>query len=154
MANERNADGLLVKYGISEGQAGKAGEWRTDTNQRVIDLELQLSTLTTSSTVIDTDVTLDKGWLVESVAVIGTEAAASGTSLSVGVVDTDGTSNAVTTGILNAQLTANMALGPNTTVATGATVKTILASNKLLTALVAGTFTAGKVRIQITCSKP
>jgi hypothetical protein len=142
-----------VKYGIVEGQAGKAGEWRTPTNQRIIDLELQLSTLTTTSTIIDNDLVLDKGWLIESVAVIGTEAAAGGTSLNVGVIDSDRSSNAVATGILNTQLTANLALGPNGTVATGATVKTILVSNKILTAQVAGTFTTGKVRVQITASK-
>ena len=155
MPNVLNADGLLVKLGASEGVSGKAGEWKTPTNQRVIDLELQLSALTTTSTIIDDNLVIDKGYLIESVAVIGTEAAASGTSLNVGVVYAgDRSSNAVATGILNAQLTANMALGLNGTVATGASVKTVTTQNLALTAQVSGTFTAGKVRVQITVSKP
>lgn len=153
MPNVLNADGLLVKLGASEGVSGKAGEWKTPTNQRVIDLELQLSALTTTSTIIDDNLVIDKGYLIESVKVIGTEAPVGGTSLSVGTVYAgDRTSNAVTTSILNAQAIANLALGDNATVS-GPT-KAVTTQNLLLTALVAGTFTAGKVRVQITVSKP
>lgn len=156
MPNVLNADGLLVKLGASEGVSGTAGEWKTPTSQKVIDLELVLKNLTTTSTIIDDNLVIDKGYLIESIVLIGTEAAAGGTSFNVGVVYAgDRTSNAVATGIVNAQLTAAIVLGPLTlSNSAGAAVKTVTTQNLALTAQVSGTFTAGKVRVQITVSKP
>src|ERR1044072_177828 len=91
MAAEGNPAGLLLKYGRSEGQAGRAGEYRTNTGVRVLEFAVNLVDVASAAAVFDYNAVIDKGWLIEKVEV-ETTVAATGTNatLNIGLQKTDG----------------------------------------------------------------
>lgn len=151
-----NSDGLAVKFGLEEAQPGRAGEYLTTGPQQMIELVINpMTALTTTAVVQENNVVIPRGARIEKVELITQTACTGGTSLSVGVVDTDYTSNPADGGLINAALLATHDLAGETTVmtvgstASGVLIGSTLTSNKVITAKSVGTYTAGAVRVRI-----
>jgi len=153
-----NADGLRVKYGPSEGVAGAGGEYRTLGPNREEELIINLATLTNTATYIDQDTSVGRTAFIESVEIETLVTATSGGSatLSVGLKQSDQTTNISDTALVNALALATFAAaGTKVILTVGSTgagssigVKSTvvgLATAKWNTAA----FTAGKIAIRI-----
>lgn len=105
-----NSDKLYLKYGPDKAVAGKAGEYRTFGALHEIELRLDLSTLTSSSTIVDDNVFYPKGAYLEQVVLEVSTAAVSGGSptLDVGLVQSadraTGITNFTNTGFIAAEV--------------------------------------------------
>jgi hypothetical protein len=151
-----NSDGLYVKFSTEEATAGRAGEYLMTGPQQMTELVIDpMTALTTTAVVQDYNLVIPKNARIEKVEVITTTGATGGTSLSIGTIDTDYTSNAADGGLVNAALLATHDAAGETTVLTlgatgaGTLIGTTLTANKAITAKCAGTYTAGAVRVRI-----
>lgn len=164
MAAERNADGLLVKYGRIEGQAGRAGEYRTNTGVRVLEFAVDLVDVASAAAVFDYHAVFDKGWLIEKVEV-ETTVAVTGTNavLNIGLQRTDGTTELDYDGLGTAAALTQTAMAAKGTILTyikgtsnaGALLGTSLANNGLLTLdYDTAAFTAGRISVRVHYSVP
>lgn len=153
----RNADGLNIFYGVSEGASGNGGEYRTNAANRQQQVVINLADLTTTAQYLDTHWELPKGAWIESVEVeVLVVAASSGTgTFNVGLSGSDLATNLSDTALVNAATAASLTAGTKLTLTTGSTavgssVGTALALNELVTAK-AGTavFQSGKVVVRI-----
>ena len=100
-----NADGLRVEFGTELGTPGKAGHYRMDGPQHMLEIKgIDLTTLVDDPTtlvdgfaqgIVDHNNVIPTGALIERVEVVTTEAATSAGSarLNIGTVDKDFTSN-------------------------------------------------------------
>lgn len=90
-----NADGLLVKYGLSEATAGRGGYEKRFGPTETIEFELNLADLSTSTETVVSDVApLPKGVYVYSVEVyVITATAGTNSNLDLGWIDLDRSSN-------------------------------------------------------------
>lgn len=161
----QNSDGLTVKLGAVEGQAGRSGEYRTLTATRVVEVAINLADVTsTTQTILDYNAGLDKGALIEKVEV-ETVVAVTGTNatLNLGLVRTDTTTVYDADGLGTAAALTQTAMAAVGTVLTyikgtsnaGALVGTILANNGILVAdYDTAAFTAGRINVRITYSFP
>ena len=149
-------DGRYRKYGTEQAVPTTGGDFAIDGPTRQIEVDILLSSLTTSP-VIQADTTfVPAGVFIESVEVIATTPGAGGTSFSVGLVGYDRTTVASNTGFVSALVLASVdGQGERTFLTQGVTsagayVGTTTPSAGYITALAAGTFTGnGKVRVRI-----
>lgn len=157
-----NSDGLYVKFGTEEGQVGVLGEVRTAAVNRELVLTLDLTTLTSSDTILDYTTYLPKDAFIEAVTVETLVSATSGGSatLSVGLYKSDTTTAISATGLVSALALATIGNAGTRNIltlgSTGAGAKIgatpgfpALISAKYGTAA----FTAGKVSIRVSWSK-
>lgn len=163
-----NSDGLYVKFGTNEATPGVAGEYGflADGNDHVIEVRLDLATLTASNVIVDQNVWLPDNARITKLEVITTEAATGGTNVDVGLVRFDQTTEIDFDGLLVDFLTASMStvgetivLYQNTTVpaataGTGALVGTVLTNPGYITAAASGTYTTGEVKLRIFFDHP
>lgn len=85
-----NADGLYLKYGTDKATANNGGEYKTFGQLRSIEFKLDLTTLTSTPTIINDIEFMPKGVRIEQVDVVA-DAAATGTgaTLDIGTIKTD-----------------------------------------------------------------
>jgi hypothetical protein len=156
--NWLNSDGLYIKYGQNEGNPGIAGEYRTNAQSRVTEVILDLTTLTTSDTILDYNATLPKNARFEKVEIETLVAVTSGGSstLDIGTIKSDQTTTSSATGWVAALAKATFAaVGTITTLTVGVTSAgaqlgttpgfQLTLTGKANTAV----FTAGKVAIRL-----
>lgn len=162
-----NADGLVIKLGLSEATVGRGGEYKTPTGVHVYELALNLvdvTSATAGATILDYNGTLPKGARIEQVQVI-TTTAVTGTNavLNIGLARTDTTTELDFDGLGKAAALTQTAMADvgNTltfvdgTSNAGALVGTVLAYNGVLVAdYDTAAFTAGRVSIRIEYSFP
>lgn len=159
--------GLYQKYGLEQVTSQVAGEFRTNTNQRLIEINLDLTTLTTTAgTVIPgTDsVFFPAGFVIDKIEVQADTLATSGgaATLNLGLIRTDRTTEIDYDGFLTAVALTSMDTTGETVVyskgvsGAGALVGTTVGSNPGHLVANAGTaaFTAGLVKIRIYYHKP
>lgn len=156
--------GLYQKYGLEQVVPQAAGEFRTPTNQRMIELRLDLTTLgATDANLLGTDdVFFPKGFRIDSVEVeVETAATGASSTLDIGLIQTDRSTVTAAQGILAAFTLANLTPAGKTTVLTqgSATAGTLVGSttaqvNQLSGKYGTAAFTAGVVIIRIKFSKP
>lgn len=153
----RNADGLNVWFGPAEGTSGLGGEQCTVGDNRVQELVITLTDLTTSAQYLDEHFELPKGAFIEQVELVVLTAATSGGSatLNVGLSQSDDSTTISDTAIVNALAVASLTAGSKFSLVKGTTgagtsIGTVLSVNGLFTAK-AGTavFTAGKVAVRV-----
>jgi hypothetical protein len=89
-----NNDGLAIYLGDDESVLGNGGEYRTDGLFRVIDVEIDLASLTEAE-VVQSRVVFPKGKVLGKVEVIADAAATLGTAIDVGFVRTNAAANEV-----------------------------------------------------------
>jgi hypothetical protein len=164
MGTWTNADGLYVKSGVTEATQTQGGTFHFGggDGSRTLEVEIDLTTLgTTDGAIIVDNAVIPKGSQIVEVKAITEIAAAGGTSYTVGLYKLDRTTALSNTGIINAALLATVdavgettqwsvsAILPAATAGIGALVGTITTDAGLLTAKRVGTFTTGRVTVQI-----
>lgn len=154
-----NSDGLYIKFGTDQATAGKAGEYRTNGAQRVVELSIPaLTALTTTGVIQDDHVVLPAGARIEKVEVVTKTAATSGgaATLDIGLIRTDRSTAYDDDGLVAAAaLTTIDAAGETTSLTVGSTgagalIGTTLANNGYLVASYnTAAFTAGAVTVRV-----
>jgi hypothetical protein len=152
-----NKDGLFLQYGTEKTVPTTGGDFRSPGETRTMEVQIDLADLTTSAVIVDNANTtfFPKGMLIEQVEVVSDTAAVGGTSVSVGLVNLDRTTALSTTAFVSALPIANINVDGEKNVLTagvtsaGAYVGTTSAAPGYITALAAGTFTAGKITVRI-----
>jgi hypothetical protein len=154
----RNADGLIVYFGPTEGTPGNGGEYRSLGPNRVQESIVDLTQLTSSAVYLDQHFEIPKNAFIEQVVVEVLVAATSGGSatLNVGLKGSDQSTNVSDTALVNAAALATInAAGDKLTLVTGATgagssIGTALAANGLVTVKYGtAAFTAGRILIRV-----
>lgn len=153
----RNADGLDVWFGTAEGQSGLGGEQVTLGDNRVQEFVLTLTDLTSSAQYLDEHFELPKGAFIEQVElVVLTAATGSSSTLSIGLSESDDSTNISDTALVSAlALSSINTAGDKVTLNVGSTsvgssVGTALSVNGLVTAKYGtAAFTAGKIAVRV-----
>lgn len=159
-----NADGLYQKYGTDKATATTGGEFQNGGPSRIVEVLIDLTTLT-STAAIQSDVVFfpapPSGQLIiEKVEAYAETGAASGTSFSVGLIQTDRSTipSNYSTAFINAEVTATFAsAGAAVTYTTGVSKAGGLIGSSpanatgpyYITALSSGTYSTGKIRVRI-----
>lgn len=162
--NWTNSDGLFLQFGTDKAVAEVGGEFLSYGANRTIEVLIDLTTLT-STAAIQSNTTLFPAGIsgqmyIEQVEVVMETASASGTSFSVGLIQTDRATipTNYSTAFINAALNATTnAAGDKITFTTGSTSAGGLIGSSpasatgpyYITALASGTYTTGKARVRI-----
>lgn len=159
-----NNDGLRIKFGAEEGQAGAGGEYVTTGPQRMVELTIaDMTALGANAAVQEHHVVIPKGARIEKVETITVTAITSGgaAALNVGLVKADRSTELDFDGLIAAAAiaTINAAGGSQSLVVgstgAGALIGTTLAENGILTAdYDTAAYTAGKLVIRVYYSFP
>lgn len=100
-----NNDGLYIKYGTDKAEAGKAGQPLNFGGRHTIELDLDLSEVSSNPTIVSDVVFFPKGAILEEVEVINSVASTGSTgnaTLNIGLIKTDRTTALEIDGILKA----------------------------------------------------
>jgi hypothetical protein len=158
MGTWTNADGLRIAFGTDEAVTGKAGEYRTVGSERMVEVQIDLTTLGTSAAIQDQHVTIPAGAFISKVELITlVTATSSGTgTLNVGLQRLDRSTELDYDGFIAAAvLTTFNNVGETVTYAQdttghGALLGTELANPGYITAdYDTGAFQTGVVRVRI-----
>lgn len=148
----KNADGLEVGFGSRDTRNLLAGTIETKGQRRQVELEVYFSKDSKEASV--RGAVIPAGATVLSAHLNVKEAFVGGTSVAVGVINTDGTS-AVAGGLVTATQGAVASLTKGASiVGTGATKGTIAAAPLNLTTTFVGTFTAGRASVLVEYIMP
>jgi len=163
----KNSDGLLVKFGTTEGIPGKAGEYRdTHLGDAVVNVEIDYSLFTgvtaTNAVIVDYGVKLPAGAIIDNIVVVADKAFVTNpTSIDVGLVREDMSTTYDEDGLIDGLLLATFdSIGERTelisTTATypgalwNASTGTALANTGYIVASFAGTApTVGNLKLKI-----
>ena len=164
MGTWNNADGLHVKFGTSEGVSGhNAGELNMLGPVHILELEVELSELTQTETILNDVVMLPDNCQVVWVRTTTEVAAVTGTAIDVGTIAKDRTTEVDYNGLLAAFPTGNMNTVGETVrftavhtelasvTGTGAQIGTIITQPCYISASMtdATAFTAGRILIEV-----
>jgi hypothetical protein len=157
MTNWLNNDGLYIKFGPSEADPTKGGSYKTLGDVRETEVRLVLKDLTSSAAIIADTTVIPEGAFIEEVTLeVEVAAAGSSSTLSVGLIKTDRTTNISDTALVAAQTLATIdAAGNRVTLigesgTAGTKVATTLADSGLVTAKYGtAAFTDGIVRVRV-----
>lgn len=163
MANNwLNKDGLFLQFGTDKANPETAGDFLTYGANRQVEVLIDLTKLTSTAAIQSNTTIFPDGanLYIESVEAVAETAAASGTSFSVGLIQMDRSTIPAnySTAFINAEVTANMTPAgkkivyyQNTTNAGGLIGSSPSATTGpyYITALAAGTFTTGLIRVRI-----
>lgn len=150
-----NPDGLYVQYGTQKAVPTTTGDYLSYGETREIELTITLSTLTTSPVIQANTTFFPTNCFIEQVEIDTEVAATGGTSFSVGLVQLDRTTVVSNTAFVAGALLATHDLAGEKTILTGgstgagANIGTTVANSGYITALCAGTYTAGVVKVRI-----
>lgn len=151
----RNPDGLTV-YFAGELRQFDGGEFPGAGATRTIEFEVNAADLTTTATAFGAPwVIVPRNSVIESVEVISETPLADGTSIDIGLVRLDGTTELDYDGLVDGLVIANLNVAGEKNVVTagttyaGALVGTETAYPGHLTVLETGTFTAGRLVIRV-----
>lgn len=156
---------LYRLYGVDRATPGIGGENYVSDGFNVVTLDIDLTTLTSTSTIIDNGIFFPAGVRLHSVTVIGTTAATSGGSptLDIGLIGLDRSTvptNGGTAIVKTLAMTAIDTSGETNVINVGSTgagdlLGTTLTNKYYLTARAnTATYTTGKVRVRIVTYKP
>lgn len=176
MATWLNDDGLYIKFGTDEGKSlAGAGVYKEfgETESLSVDIDLTALAGNGAAVIINDVASLPKGAQLVAVELTTLEVAADGTSLDVGLINVSRktgsgnptylSANEDDDAILAAYVTATMnGIGeyyyatfvsgssiPDGVTTRGAAIGQVLTGTCLITANVAGTYSAGKVRVRV-----
>lgn len=157
-----NNDGLYVQFGTQKAISETFGEFQQPGGNRVVEGIIDLTTLTTTAAIQSNTTIFPDGAniFIEKVELVTEVGAVGGTSFSVGLIQLDRATipSNYSTAFINAEVIANVTTAGQsvtynqaTTHAGGLIGSTAAAATGpyYITALAAGTFSAGKVRVRI-----
>lgn len=158
MGTWTNSDGLHIKYGQTEGEAGIGGAYAEGgAGQNVVEVDITLADLTTTAAIQDDNIFIPAGAFISKIEVIATTAATGATAaLNIGLQRRDRSTELDYDGLVAAlAVTAIDAAGETNTITDGGTgagalVGTELAYSGYITAdYDTAAFTAGVVKVRI-----
>ena len=157
--NWMNTDGLYLQYGTSKAVPTTMGDYLSYGETREIEFTLTLAGLTTTPVIQGNTTFLPSGVFIEAVETDTEVAGAGGTSISVGTMRADRSTVISNTGILNAQVLASHDTAGekniyNVAAAGGGgglvgTTTSFTDGFAYITALCAGTYSAGTLKVRI-----
>jgi hypothetical protein len=155
MGTWMNPDGLFKKFGTTKATPNTGGEYKTYGEFREIELRIDLTTLTASPVIQNDEVFYPIGMRLQEVEVYVETAAVGGTSFSLGLVQTDRSTVISNTFFLAATVIADHDVtgekkaysGGIATFGVGAGTPNTVPG--YITALAAGTYSAGVVKVRI-----
>lgn len=161
--NWMNKDNLYLEFGTTKAVVDTGGDYKTFGDNRVAEVLIDLTTLTSTAAIQSQVLFFPSGVniFIEKVQVVAEVGATVGTSFSVGLIQDDRATipSGYSTAFINAEVTATIATAgmqqtyfQNTTHAGGLIGSTAAAATGpgyYITALAAGTFSTGKVRVRI-----
>lgn len=158
-------DGLLKKFGVEKTVVNKAGEYVTTGAIREIEVNIDLTALTTTDAIMSDTTWIPANVRIQDVQVITKTVATTGTSaaLNVGLIRNDRTTMVDADGFVEAlAVTAMDAAGETTTLSApvsgtsvGNLIGTTIANTGYITAATStGTFTAGEAIVKIRYYRP
>lgn len=165
MGTWMNNDGLYIKYGTDEGVIGKGGALAEGSaGQHVIDVNITLSTLTTTAAIVEDNVIVPKGYVITRVQLITTTAATSGGSatLDVGLMRLDRSTNIDDDGLIVAAAlstfnsvgeTLDLVFGSTGAGALVGTVTDATYPSYITASYNTAAFTAGVVKVRVFLQK-
>ena len=155
----KNNDGLYLKFGPTKAVANTAGEYKLDGPEHMIEVKLDLTTLTQTETIQSDQVFFPIDARITKVEVVTHTAAATGTAIDVGMIRASDRSTELDyNGLLAAFPTASMnADGETTTLTAGVTYAgaQIGATNSTYVGMISASatdataFTAGVIYVRI-----
>ena len=153
----RNSDGLIVYFGPTEGTSGNGGEYVTTGPNRTIEAIIDLANLTTTAQYWDQHFEIPKNAFVESVVVeVLVVAASSGSgTFSVGLKQSDQSTNISDTALVSALDLHATAVGTQFILTAGSTgagssIGTAIAANGLITSKVGtAVYQTGRVAVRV-----
>lgn len=155
MGSYFDTDGLYRQYGPTKAVPTTAGDFLSYGEMRVIEVTIDLTTLTASPVIQANTTFVPANAFIEEVNVDTEVGATGGTSFSVGLVQNDRSTVVSNTQFVNALVIAStttagqkVVLNAGSTSA-GAGIGTTNTNTGYITALAAGTYTAGKVKVRI-----
>lgn len=157
MGSWNNKDGLQLFFGPQKATPGTAGDYLSYGSLRLIELTIDLTTLTTTPKIQDYYTFFPTNVFIEEIVVDDEIGATGGTSFSVGLIGNDQTTVASNTAFLAAAPIADhTTAGQKKSYTTGVTgvgayvgTTNSAVNSGYITALAAGTYTAGKVKVRI-----
>lgn len=160
-----NADGLYIQYGTEKTTPNAAGEYFTLGSLKEVEAYIDLTTLTTSDSIISDTTFIPKGVRIEEVQVVTLDGATTSDSaaLNVGLIQTNRSSVIDDDGLVEALAASAMSDDGETTslrapvsgTSVGDLIGTTTANVALLIASTStGTFTAGEVLVRIRYMQP
>lgn len=154
-----NNDGLYIQYGTTKSTPTTMGDYMVYGDTREIEFTITMSGLTTSPVIQGNTTFLPTGVFIESIQTNVETAGAGGTSISIGTMRADRSTVISNTALLNAQLLASHDAAGETntyTVAAAAgggslvgTTTSFTDGFAYITALCAGTYSAGVMKVRI-----
>ena len=157
--NWYNKDGLFLQYGTDKAVPTTAGDYRHYGDFRDVEFTIDLTKLTATAAIVPWAETtfMDGGVFIEQVEVVADVAAVGGTSVSVGMIGLDRSTKPANgdTAFVKALVTASMTpAGKKNVLTTGVTsagdyLGTATPVSGYFTALAAGTFTEGTIKVRV-----
>lgn len=156
--NWLNPDGLFVQYGTSKAVPTTMGDYLSYGETREIEFTLDLTTLTATPAIQGNTTFFPSNVFVESVEWDTEVAATGGTSFSVGTMRLDRTTVVSNTSFVNAALLATHDVAGEKVILTGGstgagaaigTTTSFTDNGVYITALAAGTYTTGRIKVRI-----
>lgn len=157
-----NNDGLFIQYGTDKAIAESWGDYLSYGDNRVCEGLIDLTKLTSTAQILSNTTIFPSGanLYIEQVQAVAETAAAGGTSFSVGLIQSDRATIPAnySTAFINAEVTANMTpAGKKVTYVNGTSNAGGLIGSSpsattgpyYITALAAGTYTGGLIRVRI-----
>lgn len=160
-----NNDGLYIQYGTTKAIPETAGDYMQPGGNRVIEVLIDLTTLTSTAAIQSNTTFFPAGTnvYIEQVDVIAETGAASGTSFSVGLIQSDRVTipTNYSVAFVSAMTTSSVDTAGKKVTLTGSSgsfiTNSLIGSSPssttapyYITALSSGTFTTGKVRVRIS----
>lgn len=151
-------DGLYRKYGTEKAVPTTAGDFTSFGEDRTLEFFVDISKLTTTSSILADTTVVPAGVFIDSVILEAQTAAATITSLSIGAVKTDRTTaiaenafaDAVVVADINGAGETKVLTGPPTSGGAGTKVGTTFGSDPgLITAKIAGSAGTGLIKVLI-----
>ena len=153
-----NSDGLYRKFGTDSATATTAGDYSKDGPNRMIELDINVASLTTSSAIMADTTFIPAGVFIDKVELIATTALQTITSLSIGAVKFDRSTAIAENAIADAVVIADLngagetktLTGPAVSGGAGTKVGTTFGSDPgYITAKIAGSTGTGVVKVRI-----
>jgi hypothetical protein len=160
-----NPDGLYRKFGTTKTVPNTGGEYKTYGDLRELEFVITMASLTTSPVIQNDVLFYPIGMQLQEVETEVQVAAVGGTSMSVGLMSTDRTT-VTGNGLSNTFFLSAVVIADQTPVGKKVTYNTPAAGNigtgvaavntvpGYITALAAGTYSAGVIRVRIRYYKP
>ena len=144
-----NGDGLHLKFDTDQAEMINLGSYQGSDGRWVTEADVELSRLVAGANFLSYNFKVKEGAYIHSAHLAVPVAAAGGTSIEVGLYDTEGATAIDADGFITTTATAAMTADAYITGNEGALVGDTASDNGLIVVTSVGTFTAGRVKVRL-----